>query len=543
MSVSENNTIKKNKSNKFSGFLILVVLAAIVFVVNSGILSPQYDTDAPRDKMPVVYVKDGILNVRPVNKRASKLSDFLNANDESATGYASRVALSETGNSIYFLENFNEATHTGTLYASYNGKTKIPVAYNVLNNIKICQKGDHALYIANPDFDTMTGTLYIHKKGEERKKIADNVGLDDFLFTDDDCKAFMYLSKEAIQHDIWDLYYADFKGYNEKVDSGVRYIVNLYKTNEAIYTKANALEEQAELYYWKKSRPSVKIASNVIVNNGVPCVYTTKISPKLYFLAKNEVTSSNDLWHANGKKSAKIIAENVSLVLNNDSENANIIYTKDFSDYISDSYVKLKNKTVLMLTQGQHNLNNSIDASYNFRNIAFLTNIDPTKNIGQLRYKKTGMFSDKTDVIIADSVSAFAISQKGNVLAYVTSASVNEAGSLYVYKNNKSEFVAGNVLPSNFKLAENGNCLYYLDNFNTSSNSGNLYIKKLSIIDKKLIKLDSNVMPNFYPRNDKNIVYMKDYDVETGSIDLYFSKTNGKTELVDTGCITVLLED
>lgn len=521
----------KNKTDrgKFGGLFAVLILCFATFSFNSGIFARKYEVTPTRIQHPIVYIKDNTLGIKPLNKETTILSDYLLANP--ATGEQPKVFAAENGESVFFLEGYDTETATGALFASFNGRTKIPVSAKTFSNVKISADGKYALFIDLPEVDKQSGSLYIYKKNSEKEKIADNVSLTEFEFCMD--------SKSIVYIEQGDLYFQKIGSEREKIDSGVDEIVDTTKSLSVIYSKKIA-ENSYDLYQWKHNKESVLVGKTVSSD----FVYTSKIDDSFFYCTPSDKPSNYELFYKTKNKDSELIDTNVLSPIVWDSKYNNVIYMKNFSpdDFTSDTYVKLKGKNAVKLGVSADTSRTTVRTSYDFKHIAYLSDINSVTGLGNLYIKESGFFKDKEPVLVAENVYDFDFSKDAKVLVYLDSANSGATFNLHIYKNKTETMIAENIQKGNFKLTSNAKAVFYLSNYNAEKDSGNLFCKSITNLKKESIKIDTEVARGFFARSHNQVIYTKNYSSDSGERELYLWKGK-KSECVDKGIIRVLFEE
>lgn len=517
----------KKKTHKFGGLIAVAVFCAGVFVVNSGIFNKKYELPKVRDAFPIIYTNNDTLNV--YLKKSNTLSDYLLAtNDKQAKP---QVYTPDNGNGVFFLENYDNLTSVGSMFASYDGKTKLPVSSRAYKKIEVTSNGEYALFIETPNVGSNSGTLYIYKKNKDKVKLCDNVSIDNFNFSGDEKKVFyVELNQNS---DVGDLYSHKINSEREKIDSNVSNIVYSTSKNSIYYTK-NISDDKKELYYHIQNKASVSITSDISDD----MVYESALSDNIFYCADDTSPTSSTLYHKTPKGKSNIIDTNVMTPVFYDSNYQNIIYTKNFSstDFSYDTYIKLKGKDAMLLASSA-DTTAPVMTSYDFSTIAYMGDTNSENKLGNLYIRNYGVFKNSEPKLIAENISSFRLSLDGKSLAYIVDT------QLYVYKNGNSILVSQDATDNNYIFTNNSKAIYYLSNYNSTKLSGNLFMKKVSSLNKEAIKIDSDVSRAFYPRSEKKVIYNKNYNNETGISELCLWKGKNKSELIDTGNINILFEN
>lgn len=532
------NDTKQKKSGrkfkKFGGLIFVAFFVVAVFIWNVGLFSRKYEAPVNRTQYPIIYTKDNTLNVMLDNaKKPNVISDYLLAVEGTAE---SQAYLSKNGENLYFLEGFNDQTDTGALFASFDGKTKLPVSSNAYYQTELSDDGVYLLFAEVPDLSADTCDLYLYKKKGEKRKIAENVRKGHYRFSDD-AKSIGYIEANG------DFYITPLNGEREKIDSGVTQIQSLHTGDSAAYCKQGD-HEQYELYAWQKHAGVSKLADNTAngesIDNG---------SGNLYYIDR----TTNTLYEKKAKKQPKQLDTGALFVMTGyghswnidpDMKYGNFLYAKNYSeqDFTYDIYLKRSGKTPEKIASSSEITD--IASSQDFKYIVYLSEFDSGTRQGKLYLRRYGMFQGGEPELLAENVSSFQMTRTGSAISYISD------GKLYLYhtKSKKSAVVSEELNHNDYRdndyyFTANGNALYYIANYTSEKETGNLYMVKTMQKTPKPVKIDSDVSrKNVLPRTERQVLYMKNYDVNTGSGTL-MRWNNKKTKEIDHGIIDVMFEE
>lgn len=171
-------------------------------------------------------------------------------------------------------------------------------------------------------------------------------------------------------------------------------------------------------------------------------------------------------------------------------------------------------------------INVSADGLYTF----FLENVDCNKGQGDLIYYQNT--SAKSGTVISDSVYyKIQVSPDGKSVLYLKNTDEQGYhGDLYYWSAGKKEsvLVDQDICTNNFVFAQDGTSALYIKNFNPIVNTGNLYRRafgKDAAAESRM--LDDKVAFVFGTTpSGKIYLYAKEYDLKTGTYNLYAMKDN-----------------
>lgn len=475
-----------------------------------------------KENSPVVYIKENTLTVKPLSKKAYPVSDYLTASPEEISPV---VVLSETGDTIYFLESYRTDTQTGSLYASFEQKEKFPVSNYAYKKLELTDNGSSILFAEPSNSQPSTGDLFFYHKGEEKKRIAGGVQTDHFMFGQDN-KHFMYLEAGN------DLYLQSSSSQREKIDSDVSKPLYLTQGQNAYYTK-KAEDGSDSLYYCEKGKAPKKISDRF---SGVDYIFS-KENEGAYF-TRNDEDSKVSLHYTGKKGSSSEVDPEVISIVQADPKNKKILYSKNNNPEtgLAELYYQSGSKSPVKLADGIDAANPLVQVSDDFKTVSYISQADGAGS-GDLYLCSIGYKGPDTPVLVAKQVSKLSLSKDGNILAYTAATAPETQTRLFVYQAKKITQISENVDKSNFDLSGDGKHIAYLNSFNNDKNSGNLFIQNLADLNKEPVKIASDVNREFYLRNGGKVLYT------TGTTSKQFFLWKGKkSEIIDQGQISILFE-
>lgn len=533
---------KKSKIMAFSGLIALIIICIGLWVAFTGVFAPKYEMPVDRSKFALSYVKDYCLYQKPVSGSAVQLSDKLVSDTESGfANYSYTVKQSKDGKTVYFLENFDSSTFSGTLYASYNGKDKVKIADNALQGFVISENGKTVMYMSNVDINTAMGQLYYCTKGSEPQLLANSTLYQTFMVSANG-KMMAYLENVDSETGMGEYWIAKAGSTPVKIDDTVIGGVKISDKGEVLYVKnLDEMTYTCDLYTASLSKSPEFISSGVSENY----VMASSFSKKVGYVTVDE----NQIYNFNfksGNKTPDLVLDDIMGFFAVDIENQNFLLAKmaegaDASTASPDMLLKKKGKNAETIASGMLTPQHA-SASYDFKTIYYLNDYDQAASSGVLHVRKESFFGTAKDEVIAEGVSTFTASKDGSVVIYMTNVdSTTGMGTLNAYKNGKTKVLAEGIYSQTYKLSENGKTVTYLGDINEESFTGTLYSVKTSGGSAASV-IDSDVYSSFYTRSDKNAIYLKNYNSESDTADLYMWKGGGTPEAVDTGISTVLFE-
>lgn len=528
----------------FSGLIALVLIAVGLWVIFTGVFAPKYTVPVDRSKLPITYVKDNKLYQKPVSGKPAQISENLTVEpDTGASSYTNTVVQSKDGKTTYFLENFDQETFSGTLYVSYNGKEKVKIAENVLQGFVVSENGKTVVYMSDINLQTSMGPLYYYTKGIEPQRIAEVSPYRTYMVSQNG-KMVAFLENASAETGIGELYVVKTGSKPTKIDDGVLASFKVSNKGEVLYAKNyDQMTYTCDLFTAGAGKAATLVANGVSESY----VMASDFSNKIAYVTVASDDTGNQTYNFNSKSGNKApvsVMENLAGFFTVDVENQNYLLAKlpdDATAMNPDMYLKKGKKDPLLVATGMATPQHA-SASYDFKTIYYLNEYDQTTGIGKLHVRKESLFGSAKDEVIAEGVSSFTATKDGKTVVYMTN--LNEetgAGTLSAYTNGKTKQLAENILSSTYKLSQNGKTVTFIGDLNQETLLGGLYSIRTSGTSGPTA-IDSDVYGIFYSRSDKNAIYMKNYNEDTQTADLYLWKGNGKPEAVDTGVATVLFE-
>ncbi len=538
---NEQVTKKKVKLVSFSGLIALIIIAIVLWIAFTGIFAPKYDIPVDRSNFAISYIKDFSIYQKSVFGDPVMVSDSL-TQDTSVpfTSHSQTTIQSKDGKIIYFLENYDYATYSGSLYVSYNGKDKIHIADNVLQGFSISENGKTVVYGTDLDVSTFTCKLYYYTKGIEPQLIA-NQSLYQSSMVSENGKAIAFFENVNPETRLGELYTVKIGKTPLKIDDEVVMGVKISDNGEALYLKnLNETNYTFELYKARASKAPKLISNNILSDY----IMASSFSNKLGLITADENNNFNFSINSNNK--SKPIMDDLMGFFTIDIENENFLLAKTPEDSTSPTgspnmYLKKKGKDAVEIAQELMTAQHAA-ASNDFKTIYYIDGFDQTTSKGNLHIRKETLFGGGKDKVIAEGVTYFTASRDGKVVIYMTDVDLSTGtGNLYSYTNGKTKLLGEGVFTSGYKLSPSGKKVVYVNNIDTQTYTGNLCVVSTTGNSKANI-IDAGAYASFYLRGDKSLLYIKNINNETSTHDLYMWKGSGSPSVVDTNISTILFE-
>ncbi len=533
---------KKSKLFAFSGLIALVVICIGLWITFTGILAPKYDIPVDRSKFAISYIKDGALYQKPVSGQTAKVSEALAADPSSGfNAYSYTIKQSKDGKITYFLENFDTTTFSGTLYVTYDGRSKEKIADNVVQGFVVSENGKTVVYMSALDVNTATGQLYYYTRGLEPQLIANNTLYQTYMVSTNG-EMIGFMENVDPTTGIGEYYTVKTGRAPVKIDDAVMSGLEISDNGQVIYLKnMNETTYTFDLYIASQNKTPEFVSSGVTENYVMPSGFSDKLA---YVTVDENQTYSFSAKNAGD--ASTVVLDDLMGFFAVDIENENYLLAKmgegaDAASGMPDMLLKKKGQNIVTIATNMMSPQHA-SASYDFKTIYYLGEYDETTSTGTLHVRKEGFFGNASDEIIATGVSSFNATKNGKAVAYTTDLDATTGvGTLNVYKDGNSKVIADNVFSSLFTLSDNGKTITYISDLNMQTYIGNLYRASTTGSSGSDV-IDTEVYASFYSRSDKNAIYRKNYNTENGTADLYIWKGNGTPELIDTGVAAVLFE-
>lgn len=566
--LQEKSNKKRNKAAAFSGLIALVVIVAFLLLNSAGLIFPRkYDIPVDRSNFNLSYVKDDILYIKPITGKAKAISNKLTApaaesSEESGNmnaPYSYTVLQSSDGKTVYFLENFDAATMTGTLCVTHDSKTRIEIGTNIavffstgyenIPTLTMSKDGKTLYYMSEVNEETGIGKLNMYKQGRSSSVVSENVRLDRFSVSENG-KYVTYITNVPTEGQEGELKLVSSDGKNTDISPSAVFVNKVFDNGSILYFKNYDLDAGVSDLTFRKNNGNESVVSyNVPVGSAL----SSKFSPKYIYISPSESnaaaapeTAANPqhrLLFGNEGNAKGVILENFANLLKFDVENENFLLLQASGavadpNTTPDYSLILKRKYNSNIILDSHYKQSPVATSLDYSTILFMRNVD-AEGVGKLyMYKVGSMFGAAEELLVAEGVVSFKASLDCKVIAYTTissgaaDASAPLTYKLHVYKNKTSKEVADNIDNTTMRVSNNGEKVFYLQNINAETNTGDFYTYSTS--KKAATKIDSDVFSQaFYSRNDRNAIYYKNINKENGAGDIYMWKGRGTSEKIE----------
>lgn len=534
-------TKKRSKIMAFSGLIALVVICAGLWVAFTGILAPKYDVPVDRSKYPISYVKDDTLYIKPVSGATTQVSAALSTAG-GMQSYDNTVKQSKNGKTVAFLENYDSSSFSGTLFVSYDGRTKQQIAENAVQGFMLSDDGKTILYMTDVDPQTATGKLWYFRQGIEAQLVADITYYNSYKLSANG-KYVSFLDGIDSNTAMGALYVANVGKPRVQLDESAGYVFKVSDNGNVLYSKNyDEMTYTCDLYRASEGREPELISSGV----NESYTMTSNFSDKVAFLTIPQ-TNVFDFSISIPGRAAEPIMSNIAGFFKVDIENENFLLAQmpegaDQTTTNPSMLLKKKGKEPVSIAANLLSPQHAA-ASYDMNTIYYLADYDQTTNTGSLHKWTSSLFGGVKDEVIASEVYAFVATPDAKTIAYLTNVDMTTGiGTLSAYHNGATKQIAESIYAGAFTLSNNGKSILFVGDMDTQTYLGTLYSVSTTGSSEPT-QIDTGVYAQIYSRSDKNAIYQKNIDETTGAAELYIWKGSGTPEMIDSGVTAVLFED
>lgn len=411
--------------------------------------------------------------------------------------------INEDGSKIYYF------TNNGDLYLKNGSDDKEKIDSDSV--IKYITKDYNKIYYIKEN------KLFLKEIGKEKKEIVDEVGYIERVY---ETGEVYYTKQQNSELKLYDFVDDDMKLEDEKIQEPVRLIEpnsrnfdswDEYNIAYSQYSKEN------EDYYKEKEKYDAKINRDNIRELLKSQDYS-RYHTSLYYYDGNETILITDYYlqnyycSKNTEKACKIIEKK-----HVDIGKIKMSAIKSYRDVVT--YINSKNSEThemcLLIKSTLTTIDNTTGTRFSLNNsktkLYFLDEYNKEKE-----YAKLCEIEIKDDTlghknIYDEEVSSFNLIYGTDNLIHYKDVK-DYSGDLYIEKN----YIDSGVQISSVRLIPDSNSLVYIVDYDEQKQSGTL--KMYNGI--KSVKIEDEVH-EFYPVNEKKIVYMIDFDGTKGDIYLY----------------------
>ncbi len=528
-SYADENEVKTQKSHK--GLILGAGVLALVVILIIGIVNVCSYFAHKDPEYPTVYTKANRLYSYYDGKETEISSSFISmefdernestkasSNDPKITKKSEitekkLIKISESGASMFFLENVNMNTGTGSLayYESGKKKSKKEVAQNVYYDIVVGQGGNSVLFVKNADKDGAHGQLcYWTTSMKEAVTIDTDIWAGNFKLAQDN-SSVTYIKNFNPEVYTGDLMYVSLtsSAQPKRVDERVSFVFGT--------TPKSKIYFYAKEYDTKKGTYDLYIQSDtegpkVIAEKGYLAPVISKKVESAYVFSNyaNKLQTLNCVDLLTGANTK--LADEVTDIVKVRNDDGAVIYSKIYDENKADYYfvsAKSPNPQKVASAIDTKVLKNGIslfDASNDFSRIAYVGGYDDKDMRGAL-YTMT-VINDYagSEIRISDDAYCCDVSADGAIIRFATSYNRNNnTVSLVSYSNANTLVLAEEVAAGAFTFDKTGEYAIYARDISKDTKTGDIE----SVNKKaKIKKLDEEVSA-YGLKKDGSVILLK----------------------------------
>lgn len=575
----------ENKHSIILGFTAILGIILFVLIFRAGFITKEKFGLGKEATKAIVYSKDNELYCYDLKNEPVLISDNLSSGGSATYSYVGNgTTVAEDGKSVYFIDNVAaNGSFSLNFYKAGSSSEPSLIGDNVAD-YDISYKGEGAVYIV-PDESGKTGILYGYSRKDNKSyEIAQNVviGGTDYSISSDGSKV-IYASGD---NNSIALNICSIDGSNAKtIDNDVAQYLVTTRDSYLYYIKAVGADDGTSSYSIY-SYDINKGTSKLIDENVIAVTLSSKENAVIYYKYNGNMIKATDVVNDDGDDSeaakalrteiadyefkdiacavyryengeTKLINDKVFTAMPMDKEGKYIAYTvpqKLDEIKVNLSEISSVNEiSALYYMQAMqadcdtyiYELNGFNDYVlfensylYSFANsgsnaqFACFVNYDESAQTGKLVLSTFYDKGIKAYSELEDDVESFQFMGDGSRLVYLRGIGADGAGTLNYIESNVSDEISDSAYYYE-ATTDQYRRVFYLDNYNAETYGGTFHFYQQAADTV----VDDNVYMFAY-RNNNNALYMKNYDMTTGTGDLYY--LNGKNSvLVDENVSSV----
>lgn len=455
--------------------------------VSSSFISMEYDPSSEE-------------NTKSQNDKTSTFKDpKIDNSKASALSEKELVVISDDGASMFFFENVNMNTRTGSLMYYENGKkkSKVEVAQNVYYDVEVSSNGKSIMFVKNAGSDGSHGELCYWTTGMKVPTTVDtDVFAENFKLAQDSMSATYIKNFNPIVH-TGDLFYISFEENAEatkRVDEKVAFVFGTTAKGKIYFYGKN--------YDTKKGTYDLYIQSStegpkVIAEKGLLApVISRKIESAYVYSDYNKSLQTLSYLDLSTGANTKL-SDEVTEIIKVRNDDCAVIYSKLYDENKEDYYfvnatTPNPQKVASAINSKATEDNISIfDASSDFTRIAYIGGYDMNSMKGAL-YTLT-VINDYagSEVRISDDAFSCDVSSDGSVIRFASGYNKdNNTVNLVSYSNANTLALASEVGVGAYTFDKTGQYAIYAKDIDATTSTG-----KINSVSKKakIKNLDEDV--------------------------------------------------
>lgn len=492
---ADENEVKTQKSHR--GLILGAGVLALVVVLIIGIVNvcsyfahkdPEYPTVYTKANRLYSYydgkeieISSSFISMDADKKESSAASKDPKITDRSNLTEKKLIKISEDGASMFFMENVNMNTGTGSLafYESGKKKSKKEVAQNVYYDIVTGAGGNAVLFIKNADDKGNHGQLcYWTTSMKEPVTVDTDICAGNFMLAQDNLSV-TYIKNFNPDVYTGDLMYTTLVGdaiAPKRVDEKVSFVFGTTPKSKTYF--------YAKEYDTKKGTYDLYIQSDTegpksIAEGGYLAPIISKKAESAYIFSeyKNKAQVINCIDFVTGANTK--LADGVTDIIKVRNDDGAVVYSKAYEENKADYYfvsAKTPNPQKIATAIDTKSVKNGIslfDISNDFSRVAYVGGYDD-KNIRGALYTLT-VINDYagSEIRISDDAYCCDVSADGVTVRFATSYNRDDGTvSLVSYSNSNTLALAEKVGAGAFTLDKTGEYAIYARDINRDTNTG-----------------------------------------------------------------------
>lgn len=524
--VPESKTHKSHRGLLIGAGVLVVVVALIVGIVNVCSYfthkDPEYPTVYTKENKLYSYyngkeieISSNFITIEYDSASESNKSDSQNSSAsstvkkttpsdpkiaaKSALKEKELIKISDDGTSMFFFENVNMNTRTGSLvyYKSGKKKSRVELAQNVYYDIVTGNNCSSILFVKNADEDGAHGELcYWAADKKEVITVDTDITAGNFKLSQDSLSATYIKNFNPTVH-TGDLFYVSFAENAEpakRVDEKVAFVFGTTPKSKVYFYAKN--------YDMKTGTYDLYIQSDVegpksIAEKGLlPPVISKKIEIAYVFSNYNEKLQTLNCVDLTTGANTKL-SEEVTKIIKLRNDDGAVIYSKVYDEDKADYYYvngKSPNPQKVasaINTKAVEDGITAFDASNDFSKIAYIGGFDSVNMRGALYTMSIINDYAGSEVRISDDAYSCDVSADGAIIRFASGYNAeNNTVNLVSYSNSNTLALADGVGVGAFTFDKTGEYAIYAKDIDQAAAIG-----KIDTVNKKakIKHLDENV--------------------------------------------------
>lgn len=544
----------KYKPSPKAGIIVGCVIAVLVIaiVIVSVNMATKVTTGMPETA--TVYTKDNALYSAYSGKEI-KLSDSFIASEYSEPETSDEadetaepdfypvkekelITNTDDGAGVYFIDNADLNSNTGTLNYSKNGVKNgtVKIAEDVYYAITVSSDGTGVLYLKGADKYGAGGTLeYWSSVTGAAVELSENVLPGDYLFGQN-TNSILYINEYNGEYNVGNLYISTLtKGEvtdTQKVDSDVYDVYGTNTSGRAVVYSKNFNDENNcfDLYLLKEDGGIVSVVED---SRCEPVFQSTADGMYAGGTYENYYQSLYYVSLLNGEKEK--LSGNLTEIIGMSVDELAVVFRKANAEGTAFDYYyahrdgtegQLLAENVTVLDDEDHKRVSQFEISDDFTRAAYIEGYDVATESGALFVVSITNGVVGSDKKISDTAYSCDITPDGQTVRFADNYDTTwNLVTLNAYTADKNTVLAQEVGAGAFTFDQNGNYIVYAKNYSLETRTGDVYCVSNAGKTREVVKSVSS----YGLKSNGYIVY---YNNQGGSasFELFCAREDGKRE-------------